>query len=386
MLQSDPNNISLWQAYAHVETMRGNLSQANRVYAKSLALCSSLPKEVQEDMPLLVRPFAETEFDQIKSFNFEQKFGEVRFNTLSILLTLTEGKYQAPSKKSKTIDIAQDRIFAARNAFASGLEEKVPFIDSKPNIYVDYVVCYSLFVYLAFGILPALEIFTYGLEKLKQRNLMILKANQPASSKLKSTTFDAFGSSLDHYSEQLMTAKINLIYRHYNNFPFTPPSLLRNLIIDSLNLHPLSFSIILAFVESESRSKIAGRVRLYFDQNCKKLNATGFWLLAIQSDSSFHYEGSNRIKNLFERALRHDSPNRQSPTLWQSYIAYEVQRKRYDDAKNILYRAIKAVPWMKNLYLSSIKLLANHIEASEITELIHLLSEKELRLRVIPPF
>lgn len=92
ILQSDSMNLSLWNAYATIEQNNENFSEATRIFTKSLSLCPSLPQNVKPSLPILVKSFAEMEFENQK-FDWEAK-------TLNILLTLSEENF-TPIKSQK---------------------------------------------------------------------------------------------------------------------------------------------------------------------------------------------------------------------------------------------------------------------------------------------
>lgn len=51
----------------------------------------------------------------------------------------------------------------------------------------------------------------------------------------------------------------------------------------------------------------------------------------------------------------------------------------------LISSAIRAVPWYRDLYLAGMELLLPHLEAVDVTAIVHLMSEKELRLRIVLP-
>lgn len=50
----------------------------------------------QVNIPLLVRSFAESLYDQLNDQNYHTKFNEIQYHSLAVLLTLTEGPSRAP--------------------------------------------------------------------------------------------------------------------------------------------------------------------------------------------------------------------------------------------------------------------------------------------------
>lgn len=71
--------------------------------------------------------------------------------------------------------------------------------------------------------------------------------------------------------------------------------------------------------------------------------------------------------------------------LWRYYINYEVSKKNLHIAKGIFYRAIRFVPWSKNLWMDSMREpLRKQFTSTELHDLLTLMTEKEIRIRKLP--
>lgn len=73
-----------------------------------------------------------------------------------------------------------------------------------------------------------------------------------------------------------------------------------------------------------------------------------------------------------------------SPNLWAYFISFEIQRKNVTGARDTFYRAIRSVPWNKDIWLTCIEKLSECFDMSEIGDFLKLITEKELRLRTDP--
>jgi hypothetical protein len=112
------------------------------------------------------------------------------------------------------------------------------------------------------------------------------------------------------------------------------------------------------------------------------------WLFAIGTERLRAASGE-RVRALFERALAGSdwriSAARQSIVLWRFYIHYELASGDARAAMRIYFRAIRAVPWSKQLWLDGFQPeLIAHITSEELNEIQHLMMEKEIRLRLTP--
>lgn len=176
---------------------------------------------------------------------------------------------------------------------------------------------------------------------------------------------------------------MKLSYFHHNK-KGTPPRLLRNRIHNEMKVFPLNLQMVFVYIECESRTPLFARLRKYFDCDlCPKSSGSLPWLLAINAETGLGC--ASRIKSLFENALRASNPTKRSAALWHQYILFEVSRQNWEAAKNVLYRAIRAVPWYKEIWLAAIDALGGYLHISEIMDILNLMVEKELRLRVDLP-
>jgi len=183
--------------------------------------------------------------------------------------------------------------------------------------------------------------------------------------------------------EKLSVSYSTIVSTHSHTVKTTPPAVLRSVLSEAVSKHPMNVCLLSIFIEHESKSKICGRLRLHFDTVCSKLGSSLLWYFAIKTEN--HSGCSARIKNLFERALQDDSPTRRSALLWHQYLLFEILHNQLESAKKLYYRAIRSVPWFKPIWLESVRYLTHTFNSGELTDIIRLLSEKEIRLHIEPP-
>lgn len=90
---------------------------------------------------------------------------------------------------------------------------------------------------------------------------------------------------------------------------------------------------------------------------------------------------SHSIRASFERAVE-SQRGKQSATMWKLYFLFEHSRGELQRAKMIFYRAVRACPWVKELYLLPFQYLRGVTPLEELRGIYEMLAEKELRVFV----
>ncbi|EAT37577.1 AAEL010459-PA [Aedes aegypti] len=106
-----------------------------------------------------------------------------------------------------------------------------------------------------------------------------------------------------------------------------------------------------------------------------------------EEDKSDDQVYKRRILNLLKHSLRRDSPLRQNALLWRLYIrelfdqptSLQKGDNVLEQCKRTLYLALEACPWNKMLYLDGA-----FFAPQELSQLLDLLMEKQLRIHAIP--
>eukprot|EP00743_Colponemidia_sp_Colp-15_P010189 GILK01011197.1.p1 GENE.GILK01011197.1~~GILK01011197.1.p1 ORF type:complete len:168 (-),score=31.61 GILK01011197.1:154-657(-) len=161
----------------------------------------------------------------------------------------------------------------------------------------------------------------------------------------------------------------------------------------ALSRFPYNRRLLSLYIEGEERSRIANRLRQFFDEQLKRASSSLLWIFAIGAEltrfhtSQLEYTGSNRerVRSLFETAM--DNPQvGSSVALWRLYLQFEVVLGSGDSAKRVFYRAINKCPFAKTLWLDAIRYrsLRNLIDEEEMNQVIELVTEKEIRFHIDP--
>ena len=93
--------------------------------------------------------------------------------------------------------------------------------------------------------------------------------------------------------------------------------------------------------------------------------------------------GSNihSIRSTFERAVQSE-PGVRSALLWKKYFVFEWERGELQRAKDVFFRAVRACPWVKELYMLPFRYLRDVMGWEELKGCYEMMVEKELRIHV----
>jgi len=137
------------------------------------------------------------------------------------------------------------------------------------------------------------------------------------------------------------------------------------------------------FIRSELRAQVENRVRRYFDEQIENGRAGLItWMFAIRSEIA-RAGSAHRIRGLFERAAE-NLQTRDAIVLWRFYLDFEISTSNENGAKRAYFRAVRRVPWSKLLWTDCVSKLRAFYTNEELEELLHLMAEKEIRIRTDP--
>ena len=244
---------------------------------------------------------------------------------------------------------------------------------SFPYYAANVVECLIILSYLANGLsLPA----AYST---LTSNLSILSPRFPQSS----ISYE--------YVHQSFT---RLLYYHATRSPNFAPSLIRSSLADSIAQFPQNTMFLSLYAWIEARFRIDDRVRSIITNFVLNSNSgrkgqdqeesviSHFFAVHMEINRSITLgSNSNTIRGTFERAIR-SSCGGLSAGLWKLYFLFELSRDEPEKAKNVFYRALRACPWVKELYMSAFEHLRTVMAETELRGVYELMVEKELRIHV----
>ena len=231
---------------------------------------------------------------------------------------------------------------------------------------VSYVECIIIFSYLCDGCsAPAIY------RSLKE-NLELLKSEQSSTSALE---------------ELLRQSAAKLLYSHViSHRPYSPASV-RSFLEESIAAFPDNTVFLALYAWSEASSRVDDRVRsilrdvTFADRHGHEQQPSLVThLFAVHTELNRGISrGSNQntIRRTFERALQSDC-GIHCAGLWKWYFFFELED--LSRAKDVFYRAIRACPWVKSLYLLAFEFLSEVLGERELKGIYDLMVEKELRI------
>ncbi|KAJ0264325.1 hypothetical protein HA466_0026970 [Hirschfeldia incana] len=350
LLKSDRQDLLLCGVYAQREAASGNMKHARRIFDMALTSICGLPKELQDNAPLLYLWYAESEITNSSGSGPET---ESSSRALHILCYLGSGLAYVPYTSHPPSSM---QILRARQGF----REKLKLIQSIWSHGVtddqsEALVCSAaLFEELTNDLPGAVEILEHMFSSVRPGR-----------------------RSQSHQLENLFNHYVRMLQRHQDDLTL---SKLWKPISEGMQLYPLSPELYRALIDICNHRMTSHRLRMVFDDYSRTNPSVVVWLFALSYELS--RGGSlHRIRGLFERALAQDTLN-SSVILWRCYIAYEIDVAHNPSAaRRIYFRAINACPWSKKLWLDGFGKLSSVLTAKEMSDLQEVMRDKELNIR-----
>ncbi|XP_048342184.1 nuclear exosome regulator NRDE2 [Sphaerodactylus townsendi] len=366
------NNLSLWQLYAYLEWLLGNIEEARKVFDTALSMGGTAgPSNPQLCAVSLL--YAELEAELLESLE-----GALESRATHILTRLTEKGPYVPYGGQ----ILPVSILKARKTYEHLLQDylnKNSAPDPEQTIIsrhlISLVGCYALFQYITLGINAAVLICRQACERLKGERL---GSHQTFTTAVEALT--------------LMHTSLLCYHMKTSVYPLRP---LREALLEALKVYPSNQSLWRAYIQVQSKSHDASQARRFFDSMTRSTKSLEPWLFAIQAElmrkklvesiqrvatgdvyATIPETGlTNRIKALFERAIETEN-GAYCPLLWRLYIHFMISLGNKEKGKGLFYRALQNCPWTKVLYMDAIEYFPDMLQ-----EIIDLMTEKELRVR-----
>ncbi|XP_074091616.1 nuclear exosome regulator NRDE2 isoform X2 [Macrotis lagotis] len=366
------NNFCLWKEYAHLEWLLGNIEDARKVFDTAISMVG--PEDLSSRLYDLSLLYAELEVEQ--SGNVE---GAAISRAIHILTKLTENGPYVPY----TGQVLAVNILKARKAYEHTLQKLLN--ESCSSHLVSMVGCFMLFQYLTIGVNASMHIYKQVFERLKGS----------VSSEFTGPSTNIGAPNLTNALEAVTLMHTNLLRYHMkvSVFPLNP---LREALSEALKLYPGNQVLWRSYVQIQNKTHNASKTRRFFDVIMRSSAYLEPRLFAIQAEkmrkrlveavlrldageihSTIPETGlSNRIKALFENAIQSDNGSN-CPLLWRMYLNFLVSLGNKERSKGVFYRALQHCPWAKVLYMDAVDYFPDQIQ-----EILDLMTEKELRVRV----
>ena len=364
LLKKRPSSLRLYNAYALIEFRLGNASAGENILLTSIKMSKTLDEKVQQSSILLWRTWIWERLatgDMRKAFELMLMYGED-----NALTTLPSGSLPDNQSPSSALLLRTERAVV-------GTRDHLLSLGQHRNAALA-IDCLILFTYL--------------------RNSSSLSA---ATSAFKSncahiTKYTA-PSSPTH--ELLHQSFARLLYHHVTHTKLVKPSDIRSLLAESITLFPENTIFLTLYAWNEARFRIDDRVRSIVkdvvlaesqDLRSKREESVVPHFFAVFSELNRAVAlGSNvsTIRSTFERAVNSDS-GAHCAAMWKLYLVFEHSRGDMGKARSVFWRAIRACPWVKELYLLAFEYLrgAGGFKDEDLRGIYELMGEKEIRIHV----
>ncbi|KAM8920996.1 nuclear exosome regulator NRDE2 [Pelodytes ibericus] len=363
---SNRNCLPLWKEFALLEWLLGNTDDARKVFDTAISSAGSRGLKDQELCSLCLL------YSELEGEMLGRPEGGAECRSVHILTSLTECTPYAPYSGP----VQSTRILKARKVYDHTLQGSLNNPDS-PSL--DCLSgCFALFQYLTVNVDAAVAVF-----------------GQATGSSNPSAAPSQVPPNSHHTLEAIAVMHANLLRYHtkVSVYPLTP---LRDTLMALLKLYPTNITLWKTYIQTEGKSHNASKTRRFLDGVRRTTDALEPRLFAIraeedrkklidsaqrvdlgESQSVMPETGlANRIRNLFEHALRSEYGPR-CLLLWRMYLHFTVSLGSRDRGRGLFYKAIQNCPWSKVLYLDAVEYFPDQLQ-----EIVDLMTEKELRVRL----
>jgi len=350
LLKHYPSNLRLYNAYGMIEWSRANKEFASGVFSTALNMSKSLPEADRRDSIYLWKSWTWASIEDLENDT-----------ALRRIISMVDGN------PGDEVTIGPIAMLKAKQYLSANRDHLLTSGDiSHAIIYAEYLAL---------------------LEYLSSRSHVETQSSSQGDITSALSVFAGFSQVLQTCKfassshELFLQSAARLLYHHARTGPFRP-ALLREHLSNFLNLFPRNTIFLSLYTFNESRLRIDNRVR----------NMLLSTVLTPENDTltsrlfAIHYEiGHGTIHSAraaFEHAL--SSPtSRSSPGLWKLYILYCLQTPQFHlQIKDMWYRALRACPWVKELYILGFETMGDLVEFGELKGTWRVMGEKDLRVHV----
>ncbi|KAF8530991.1 NRDE-2, necessary for RNA interference-domain-containing protein [Gautieria morchelliformis] len=136
------------------------------------------------------------------------------------------------------------------------------------------------------------------------------------------------------------------------------------------------------FLEGEKGESVWGRVKALVGEGAMiKGVARRIWEVWLASWERGGWDGEKeRVRNSLGIGVEEGSRTRASPTLWRTYVEFEIYCGELKRAKALLFRAVSECPLVKELYLLAFGSLRSVFTARELENWAETMAERGIRM------
>ncbi|KAH9944116.1 NRDE-2, necessary for RNA interference-domain-containing protein [Epithele typhae] len=332
-LATAPSSLPHWTAHARLESIRGRLNDARKVYQTVLVESAS---DRRPGECAMWRDWAQMEW----------------------LAEQDEAAIRVILRSSQTSGSGGTAILRAKRSLEALANEQDGNVWQERNAWIQ---------------LAAL--------------LELLTSSPQAAASLFDAYLETFHEGTPAH-ENLTIALLSMLYNHIVVLKKpSPPALLRDRVERAVDVYPNNTAIVGMFLEAEKGQGVWGRVRTMLGETAadgtrkEKGIARRFLEVWIAGWEKGRWEAEvERIRSALSAAVE-DDRTRGSAVLWRLVIAFEIRAKQPEHAKKLLFRAVHECPHVKALYLLAFGPLRVVFNNRELRQWADTMAERGIRMR-----
>ncbi|KAF8863787.1 DUF1740-domain-containing protein [Acephala macrosclerotiorum] len=359
LLKQHPSSLKLYNVYALIEWARNNKEVARGVFSAALSMTqSSTDTKSKPDSILLWR-----------SLTWCCLEDNDKTSALTHILCIPDGVPNAGVTPSPAgLLRAKQHITSTRDFLLSS---------GDPEHAIVYAECLVLLEYLT-------GTCTKETTSTSQGDIATaLDTVATFSISLQSRSYKS-------YQETFLQSATRLLIHHSNAGPYRP-SLIRHHLTDFLTLFPQNTNFLSLYIANEARVRIDNRVRSLFLSTTLTPDNDSLTSRIFVIQYELQFGTIHSVKAAFEKAVS-SAVSKSSPGLWRFYLLWIVENEKLlaskgkgkGMAKDTWYRALRACPWAKELYVLGLEIFgeSKDVDFGELRGTWRVLGEKELRVHV----
>jgi hypothetical protein len=351
LLKLQQTNISLYNAYFVIETLRGNYESAAKVISTPIKMTNSLPEKDQKSLVLLWRTWI-----------WQYFIANDTQNTIHLLLSLDADHIIMPTvDHNALLQMNATSLLKSRQWINQGQQHSL-----RQGNASNFALFTDLGMLLAY--------FEHG-----QSLVAAMGYGQQSTSLITSSQL-----GLSRVRELIHQSRTSIIAFHSKYIRPYVPNHIKNLLQESMALFPHNTTFHEEYANQEISFGLSDRLRniLPLVAQDQEHDALPNWLFAIwfAYQRSLEIGGSPYVvRSTLDRAVESKRGGKSS-TIWLLYLQFEQIHGDINSFRTVLSRALTRLPWVKEIIMEGLEYLDGKISNDEIGQLYSLLEEREIRM------
>lgn len=366
LLKTRLSSLRLYNAYALILNQLAEGHEASRVYETAIYMSKNLDESARRDVIIL--------WQSRMWHHLSTGESVILVGQLLSFERDDDPKGGLNHEEDRSNDTSATAWLRLRKALSAGRDKMLS------TGYTTHAVCYAELLVVSDYLLDTTTL--KETQEAFRANLDILTKYHPTNRALE---------------ELLRQSFARLLYVHITHKrPFSPTTI-RSFLAESITAFPTNTIFLSLYAWNESRFRIDDRVRgimrdvVFSHRHHHTAESDNVasrsvipYFFAIYTDlhrGVTYGSNQNAIRGSFERALRSEGAAH-SASLWRLYLLFEYENGDLKRTRNLFYRAVRACPWVKEIYMLAFDCLANALPEEELRGVYEMMVEKELRIHV----